>query len=264
MRTLRIALVVMLLFVAFLAASCGPATRGTSVAPGQLAWKFRAGDNAGEAAISGGLVYVAGNDGKQPEDKRFAASLHALDAASGTERWKFTMPHDEVETAPAVSGGLVYVGTLHSYVYALDAATGTQRWKQQIGLQVVLSSPAVSGGLVYVAGTGESGGDYICALDAATGAERCKVNVGDTLDSVAVSGGLVYVGSMDGYVCALDAATGTQRWKFTQASVYSMVVFGGLVYVAGLDGYVYAVTTGTAALMNTGTSVPSTDSTLAR
>ena len=51
-------------------------------------------------------------------------------------------------SSPAVSGGLVYVGSNDGYLYALDAASGTERWR--FGDGRVISSPAVSGGLVYV------------------------------------------------------------------------------------------------------------------
>jgi outer membrane protein assembly factor BamB len=44
--------------------------------------------------------------------------LYALDVATGTVRWKF-VTGDFVESSPAVSGGLVYVGSDDGYLYAL-------------------------------------------------------------------------------------------------------------------------------------------------
>ncbi len=196
---MRYALAVLLLLAILSVAGCGPgaastttsaaapATASPTTAPapsattapaGQLAWKFKAGDRAGDPAVSGGLVYVVGNDGKNPEDKRYAATLHAVDAASGAERWKYTMVGDSVDASPAVSGGLVYVGGQDGFLYALDAASGAERWKQKTGLELELTSPVVSGGLVYVVGTG-----YICALDAASGAERWRSQSGAPLFS---------------------------------------------------------------------------------
>jgi eukaryotic-like serine/threonine-protein kinase len=279
----------MLLLITVLAASCGPATPasgatapaattpsavahpGTTGAAGQLAWKFKAGDRAGDPAISGGLVYVVGNDGANPEDKGFAASLHALDEATGTERWQFAMPGDSVDSAPVVSGGLVFVGTWGTYVYALDAATGAVRWKQKTGLEIH-STPAVSEGLLCVAGIGsnseayeserpDSGGmnstEFVCALDAATGAERWRFNsAGPLFSSPVVSGGSVYAASSEatdysdtpedesspGFLYALDAASGTERWKFpTGPSGESPAVSGGLVYAGDLGGYLHAL-----------------------
>jgi outer membrane protein assembly factor BamB len=81
------------------------------------------------------LVYVGSND-------RY---LYALDATTGTERWKFTAG-DRMYSTPAVSGGVVYVGSDDDYLYALDATTGTERWKFKTSNHV-LSSPAVSGGV---------------------------------------------------------------------------------------------------------------------
>lgn len=277
---MRFALALLLLLAILSAAGCGPeaasptttpAHLATSATAGQLAWKFKAGDQASDPAIPGGLVYVVGNDGRNPEDKRFAGSVHALDAATGAERWKFALAGDSVDSAPAVSGGLVYVGTWGTYVYALDAATGAVRWKQKTGLEIH-SSPAVSEGLVYVVGIGsnseayesegpEGGGmdstEFVCALDAATGAERWRFNsAGPLFSSPVVAGGLVYVSSSDaddysdtpkdesspGVLYALDAASGTERWKFpTGPSGESPAISGGLVYAGDLGGYLHAL-----------------------
>ena len=147
---------------------------------------------------------------------------------TGQLAWKFKTG-DHVGSSPAVSGGLVYVGSNDKYIYALDAASGTLRWKFKTS-DWVISSPAVSGGLVYVG----SNDNYIYALDAASGTLRWKFKTGDTVSSSpAVSGGLVYVGSDDHYIYALDAATGTLRWKFKTGDG---VVLPGRLRGCGLRG----------------------------
>jgi outer membrane protein assembly factor BamB len=62
---------------------------------------------------------------------------------------------DVVHASPAVSDGMVFVGSWDSYFYALDASTGKQKWRfktgddpeihNQVGIQ---SSAAVSDGMV--------------------------------------------------------------------------------------------------------------------
>jgi outer membrane protein assembly factor BamB len=268
MKAVRIVPIVILLLVTILAASCGPATRASgatapaapaaatpsSVAPpgtvaaGQLAWKFKAGDMADYSpAVSGGVVYAVGNDALNPADKRFAGSLYALDAATGAVRWKSTIAGGQW-SAPVVSGDLLYVGAWDTYLHALDAATGTERWKFKTG-DDLQCAPVVSGGVVYAgsAATDESGQGSLFALDAATGALLWTFKTdGPVSDSTAVSGGFVYVvssgGTDPGTVYALDAATGAERWTFaTGGWGFTPAVSGGLVYVGTNDNYLYAL-----------------------
>jgi len=68
-----------------------------------------------------------------------------------------------VYSSPAVSNGVVYIGSGDLSIYALDAATGAKIWSYQT-VGSVYSSPAVSNGVVYI-----GSGDYsIYALDATT------------------------------------------------------------------------------------------------
>ena len=59
-------------------------------------------------------------------------------------RWSFTTG-SSVESSPAVSGGIVYIGSDDGKVYALDAATGQPHWTFATGSDV-WSSPAVAAG----------------------------------------------------------------------------------------------------------------------
>src|SRR5438132_11642834 len=43
-------------------------------------------------------------------------------------RWKFKTG-ESIETAPAIVGGVVYVGSLDQYLYAIDLRTGQEKWK---------------------------------------------------------------------------------------------------------------------------------------
>ena len=98
----------------------------------------------------------------------------------------------EVLSSPAVSGGVVYVGSSDNRVYALDASTGDLIWSYETG-DYVFSSPAVSGGVVYVG----SRDNRVYALDASTGDLIWSYETGDEVwSSPEVSGGVVYVGSI--------------------------------------------------------------------
>jgi len=58
------------------------------------------------------------------------------------ELWRFKTG-DEVRSSPAVSNGVVYVGSMDSNLYAIDAMTGKEKWRFKTGNHVY-SSPVVS------------------------------------------------------------------------------------------------------------------------
>ncbi len=157
--------------------------------------------------------------------------------------WSFRtgLSRDEF-SAPAVSGGMVYVGAGRR-VYALDAATGAERWSRSTG-SLVVSSPAVADGVVYMG----SWDHNLYAFDAGTGAKVWSYQTEDAVtSSPAVADGVVYVGSHDGYVYALDAATGAKLWSYqTGAGIDSSpAVAAGKVYIGSWDHDLYALDAGT-------------------
>ncbi len=99
--------------------------------------------------------------------------------------------------SPAVSDGVVYVGSNDTYLYAVDVQSGQKKWKFQAGGGFYggqWSSAAISGGVVYI--SNDDG--YLHALDAQSGQERWKFKTGDTLGSPpAISGGVVYVANYE-------------------------------------------------------------------
>jgi serine/threonine-protein kinase len=68
--------------------------------------------------------------------------VYTLDAATGNLKWKYTTG-GQVFSSPAISGGVVYVGSGDNNLYALDAATGNLKWKYTTGGGIE-SSPTVS------------------------------------------------------------------------------------------------------------------------
>jgi outer membrane protein assembly factor BamB len=175
-----------------------------------------------------------------------------------------------VFSSPAVSGGVVYVGSTDGRLYALDLATGGKRWEYKTGGRVV-SSPAVANGSVFV----ESYDGKLHAVDAASGAVKWKFATGGEhrftakhlhgiepaaetmpdpfdfyLSSPAVWNGTVYFGSSDGNIYAVNAATGVLKWKYQTGDVVhaSPAVADGIVFIGSWDSYMYALDTLTGAL----------------
>ncbi|HXI21351.1 MAG TPA: PQQ-binding-like beta-propeller repeat protein, partial [Gemmatimonadales bacterium] len=197
-------------------------------------------------AVVGGRVYVGSADGY----------VYCFDLASGSTVWRhatlgttlesgdFGFDRRTVQSSPAVSGGLVFVGARDGFLYALSADSGALRWSFDHKVSWVNASPAVAGGTVYV---GSSDGRFVQAVDAATGSEIWRTAADAIVwSSAAVVGDQLLVGDGRGRVRSYDRATGEVRWSFTTgAQVYSSPVpAGSLVIFGSADGGVYALRTG--------------------
>lgn len=137
----------------------------------------------------------------------------ALNASTGAKVWSFTTGSG-VDSSPAVADGIVYVGSNDGNLYAVDAGTGVKLWSFAAGY-MQYSSPAVANGVVYV-GQWFGNGD-LYALDAKTGSELWSYPTGGGFVSTpTVVGGVAYFGSAgsnDHNVYALDASTGVELWS---------------------------------------------------
>lgn len=211
----------------------------------QLAWGRESGDVfSSSPAVVGGILVVGGAN----------SGVYALDAVSGTPRWR-AQTGGRVRSSPAVAGGMVYAASFDGHVYAFDLATGTQRWRHategaslnsaEFGYdrRSVIASPAVAGGVVYV---GARDGHFY-ALDAATGARRWRIAHDRTswsIASPAVADSLVYEGSSDArFFHALRRADGKEIWRISTPGIVwsSPALVGGLVYFGTGAGSVLAV-----------------------
>jgi outer membrane protein assembly factor BamB len=218
--------------------------------------------------VSNGVVYVGAADQK----------LYAFDAAGlqncfiGNPRTcnpLWTAPTGgNVNSSPAVSNGVVYVGSFDNNLHAYDAAgnvncSGDPKvcaplWDGPTG-GGVYSSPAVANGVVYVGSVDhklyafDAAGNLGCGGALRTCQPLWTATTGDAIfSSPAVANGVVYIGSEDHHLYAFDAGgnTGcagapkqcTPLWSATAGfGVYSSpAVANGVVIVGGEDNNVYA------------------------
>lgn len=181
--------------------------------------------------VAEGGVYFGSGDGH----------LYALDANSGSLRWKFKTGN-VVHASPAFVNGVLFFGSWDSYFYAVDAKSGKEKWRfqggedplihNQVGFQ---SSPAVVDGVVYT-GCRDA---QLYALDAATGKQKWKFDnaLSWVITSPAVVDGRVYFATSDSSLFHIvDAATGkslvkqdAHAYMFSSPAVAEDVVFIGVL-----------------------------------
>ncbi len=184
-------------------------------------------------AVWNDAVYFGSGDG----------NVYALDAATGSVKWKFQTA-DVVHASPAIADGRLFIGSWDSYFYALDASSGKELWRfktgedpdthNQVGIQ---SSATVSHGVVYF-GCRDS---KFYAVDAVSGQQRWSFpNQGSwVITSPAVLDGVVYFATSDtGLFHALDAQTGVPMYslKFPWVIFSSPAIAGKTLYLASQDG----------------------------
>lgn len=186
---------------------------------------------ATSAPLGQALVYAAGT-----------STLHAYRASTGAAVWSFGTGQGggAIDTSPAVSGGVVYVGSTVGTVYALNASTGALLCDYHTGSliqasPVVENAPDGSGPVVYLGTDPPSGAGAEYAIygpgnkhGACT--KRWKFTSWRTADggtwsppaygSDAKGRPLLVFGSADpdDSVYALNASTGAVVWRHQAAT----------------------------------------------
>jgi outer membrane protein assembly factor BamB len=213
-----------------------------STTTGEVLWTFPFGgvaDTNGGLALGGGTVYATTLNGE----------LFALDAATGTKRWRVSGKNITLETPPAVGDRYVYASS-HSAIYGVDPASGAERWHLAIGTSPYGAYMTVADGTVFAAllsNPQSSGPDAgrLFAVDGTTGKRRWTVPVAGGPDlAPAVVGQVVYIGTNDGVLEARHTATGAQLWSYSGTTGQigtNLVVAGGVVYFGDGGHHLYAV-----------------------
>jgi len=183
---------------------------------GFLRWthRLRRGLRSSDLVVGAGAVYV-GDVGKAGFDSN--GYVLALDGGTGDVLWVYPTPGD-IHHAPAVAGGLVYVGDgngEHRHVHCLSARPGSRLGKRmwRYKLEGIAMAGVAVGETVYW-GCYEG---YLHALEGQTGRPRWRFQAGGPMaygGPPCVHDGWVFVGSRDGYLYGLEVQTGALRWKY--------------------------------------------------
>jgi eukaryotic-like serine/threonine-protein kinase len=166
-----------------------------------------------------------------------SGEIYAVDF-SGSQKWKQRAKRG-VTSSPALSEGLVIVGSFDYSVYGLELSTGWPVWKFRTQ-KPVISSPAVTEKAAYV---GSADGN-LYAIEMRGGRQLWKFETGDQVaSSPAIYKSAIYFGSVDGFVYCIELHNGKLRWKFkTEGAVISSpTVVDDVVYIGSADKKLYAL-----------------------
>jgi outer membrane protein assembly factor BamB len=185
-------------------------------------------------AVTGDTVYVSrGNDelSVQALDASTGSErwrvhltkrgLSALDVGAGAERWHFrTKPG--VHAPPVLDGGWIYIAD--EALHQVNVETGVEHWQTSLPEHSIVREMAV-GELVYLIVdesrdvveqtlTSTRVVSWLYAFDDASGAERWRISTGGSNASApVVANDAIFIGGVDGGLNAVDAMTGDQRWR---------------------------------------------------
>jgi outer membrane protein assembly factor BamB len=138
--------------------------------------------------VKDGLVYVTTGNGDVLEDAKApdqpGGALQCLDAATGKEQWRITLPNGVIGS-PSIDSHRIYFGCRDGNVYCVNRADGKERWKSPLGSAVVASpvldcDPAYERSLSVFAA---SSAGKICCLNPQNGAVVWTYDLSKTIDS---------------------------------------------------------------------------------
>ena len=204
---------------------------------GVVAWTFNTTGtiySAPALSVDGTILYATSYDG----------NLYAVNTSSGAQLWNVSTGA-QVDSTPAVAGGVVYIGSETGAVLAVDGVLGVVRWSIMTG-GPVQSSAAVSpdGSTVFI---GSNDGS-LWALWAANGTTRWTYATGGAVyatPALSADGATVVCATTAaaGTVFGVDVPSGAAVWAYaTLTPIYSSPAIGpnGTVFLGAMDSHVYA------------------------
>ena len=203
---------------------------------GATKWTFTAGGAIKPSLASAdGLVFAS--DG---------TALHALDLATGTERW--SNPVNDAVGRLNVVNGVAYVGTTGGVV-GFDAQSGKEVWHWADGpADVAVGAGPIADGVGYFAAQDER----VYAVDISTREVRWAIKtISKSIASGQVVGDTFYVSTNQadapqpvGEIYAVDRASGNIRWRFrapSGAQLKEGPSKNGVLYASGMKDGLWAL-----------------------
>jgi outer membrane protein assembly factor BamB len=196
---------------------------------GTRRWEYRVTGRADTSpAVQGDTVYVAAEDLTSG-----VATVYALDAATGRERWRFSPSGPAIGvTSVSVQEGTAVVGMGDFMIRGLHPSNGAERWRTRARAPFTAWLVPVAGDALVVG----DGAGHLYGVEGGSGKLEWTFRVpGDLVEaSPIVAGGAAVVGDGGGQVSAIDLRTGLLVWKRTigGAPVGAIASDGERLYMA--------------------------------
>ncbi len=180
-----------------------------SLKSGEQIWSYRSIESKNPKEFAPGFqasptvtaasVYIGDEDGW----------YHAVDRATGKQRWKFETKGEIVSSTSIVGDRLIF-GSYDSSLYCLNAKDGSKVWQVETQDRVN-GSPAVSGDFTFVTGCDE----HLRVINIESGQEEYAMNLETYLiASPAVIGDMLYVGTYAAEVIAVNWKAQQVVWRY--------------------------------------------------
>ncbi len=202
--------------------------------PLQMAWVQNVGANIYMTSplIHNGTVYIASVD----ENLKGEGAIYALDAQTGSLRWKYGV-RNSIKNTIALESGCVLAQDAQGYLYAVNAENGKLCWEKQLpiaGLPSLIEGVVAANGIVY-AGTGKG----LCAISVKDGHEIWRnkdwAQGEGTTTTFSVSDNMLIASAQWRALYGNDLHTGKLRWKASANGLSnrgsSAAVHGNLLYL---------------------------------
>ncbi|MFD8736414.1 PQQ-binding-like beta-propeller repeat protein [Streptomyces sp. NPDC059618] len=214
-------------------------------ATGATRWARDVGRYDGRIAHVAGMVLLTGPDSK----------VVALDAATGKEKWRHTVPGTGLPQFHSFGDGVAYAVSTptvaETRVAAVDPRTGATTWQRTMKGQLGIVA-AHDGTVWFTSTTADQYTDAVLRYDVAERRlRRTALRVQQAQAQVAVRGDVAYLLGNDGSLVAVNGRTSKQLWRVeTSVSKSSApVVAGRRLYLTSVDGRLIAVDADRGALL---------------
>ena len=225
-----------------------PRLYALQAANGSLLWSYTArAETPGLLAAGDGVVLYAEILGIGSGN--FNEHITALRSSDGAVLWRLPITASDgfARGTPALSNGIIYIGTNNGSVYAVRASDRSVLWHvgRSGGFDFIPlnMAPLLDNGVVYVEGKQGPGGESLTlfAMRASDGTLLWSKSLGSApgplVDQPQIVNGVIYVvNGVDGLI-ALKETDGSLLWQHSADQVYGpFVVANGLVQINGGDG----------------------------
>jgi outer membrane protein assembly factor BamB len=208
-------------------------------ATGATRWSRDVSRYAGRVAHVAGVVLLSGRD----------SEVVALDAATGKEKWRHSIPGLALPQFQSYGDGVAYAVSMpvgnRTLVTAVDPATGTTSWQRHLDGALTLVG-AHDGTVWFTSTTTDQYTDSVLRYDVtARTSHRTALRIPQAQAQAVVRGATVYLLGNDGSLVSMDTETSKQSWRVeTSVSKASApVVTGHRLYLTAVDGRLIAVDT---------------------